>query len=112
MDVERTMQFILDCQARAEARAEKAEGRMDRADARAEKAETRMDRAEARMDRADARAEKMEKRLDRRMDGITKLLQQGMKMLGELAQAQKATERSLKTLINSMGHSRNGRNGR
>jgi hypothetical protein len=97
MDVERTIQFILNSQARAEAR-------MEKADARAEKAEIR--------------AQKMEKRLDRRMDAISKLLQQGMRMLArtdvklaELAVAQKATERNLKLLIASLSHGRNGRSG-
>ena len=38
-------------------------------------------RAEIRMERADARTTALEKRLDKRMDGITKLLQHGMRML-------------------------------
>ena len=115
MNIERTMQFILESQA---------------------KAEVRMDRAENRMDRAENRVHAMEKRLDKRMDAITRLLQQGMRMLvktdiqlkevaeaqkltdrrlaelageqKELAAAQKATERSLKAFIDSL---RNGRNG-
>jgi len=118
MDMERTIQFILESQARAEVRMEKAEIRM-------EKAEGRMNT------------------MDRRMDGIAKLLQQGMRMLvktdtklaaiaeaqkrtdvklaelaeaqkrteakfGELAVAQRATERSLKAFIDSLRHGRNG----
>src|SRR5207249_4668593 len=95
VDVERTIQFILRSQAKAEARQAKME----------------------------ARTNDMEKRLDRRMDAITKLWQQGMRMLDktetkhveladaqkELADAQKATDRTLKAFINSL---RNGRNGR
>lgn len=95
MDIERTIQFILRSQAKAEARQAKAE----------------------------AYVTAMEKRLDRRMNAITKLLQQGMRMLvktdiklgelaeaqKELAEAQKSTDRSLKAFINSL---RNGRNGR
>lgn len=94
MDVERTIQFILESQAKAE-----------------------------------VRVDAMEKRLDRRMNGIAKLLQQGMRMLvktdqrlaeladnqkemgktlKELAEAQKQTDRTLKAFINSL---RNGRNG-
>jgi peptidoglycan hydrolase CwlO-like protein len=95
MDVERTIQFILESQARAE-------GRMEKADAR--------------MVKADGRVAAMEKRLDRRMDAITKLLQQGMRMLAktdatlaELAEAQKGTDRSLKAFINSLRHGGNGR---
>ena len=93
MDIERTIEFILNTQA-------KAERRMDK--------------------------------MDTRLDGISKLLQQGMRMLvktdttlaelaqaqkrtdtslAELAQAQKATERSLKAFIDSLRRGRNGRNG-
>ena len=94
MDVERTIEFILQSQA---------------------KAEIRMDKT------------------DKRIDGITKTLQQGMRMLvktdarlaelaqaqkltdarlAELAQAQTATERSLKAFIDSLRHGRNGRSSR
>ena len=82
VNVERTIQFILESQTRAEARVEKADARTEKADAR--------------MEKNDARVAAMEKRLDRRMDAITKLLQQGMRMLAktdtelaELAVAQK-----------------------
>ena len=68
-------------------------------------AERRMDNAERRMDK-----------VDRRLAGISKLLQQGVRMLAktdkalaDLAAAHKETERSLKAFINSL---RNGRNGR
>lgn len=102
VDIERTIEFILESQTKAEIR----------------------------MERSDTRVAAMEKRLDKRMDAITKLLQQGMRILGktqtelaevakaqkrtdiklaELAEAQKATDRSLKALIDGL---RNGRNGR
>jgi len=58
--------------------------------------------------KAEARVDAMEKRLDRRMDAITKLLQQGMRMLVDLGEAQKTTDRTLRAFINSL---RNGRNG-
>ena len=123
MNVERTIQFILESQARAEVRMEKAEARMEKSDARMEKSDARMEKSDARMEKNDARMEKsdarvaaMEKRLDRRMDAITKLLQQGMRMLAktdtrlaELAVAQKETDRTLKAFINSLGQGRNGR---
>ena len=90
------MQFILESQAKAEVRADRAEMRADRNDAR-----------------NDARINALEKRLDKRMDAITKILQQGMRMLAqtdiklkELAQAQKETDRSLKAFINSLRHQR------
>jgi hypothetical protein len=44
MNVERTMQFILESQAKAEARMDRAEARMDRAEARMDKAEKRAER--------------------------------------------------------------------
>jgi hypothetical protein len=110
------MQFILESQARAEVRMQKWESRMEK--------------AEARMQKAEARVDVTEKRFDRRMNGITRILQQGMRMLvkietkveqlaeaqketdrslKELAEAQKDTGRNLKALIKSL---RNGRNGR
>jgi len=116
VDIERTIQFILESQA-------KAEIRMDRWDAR-------MERSDARMERSDARVAALEKRLDRRMDAITRLLQQGMRILvknqseiaelrkaqrrtdtklAELAEAQTETQRTLRAFIASL---RNGRNGR
>ena len=67
MDIERTIQFILESQARAEDRTEKAD--------------LRMEKAELRIEKAELRADVMEKRMDKRMDAIGKLLQQGMRML-------------------------------
>jgi hypothetical protein len=111
----RTIDFILQSQARAEVRWEKAEARWERAEARWE---TRQDK------------------LDRRLDSIAKIVQQGMRLLvkvqveaadarvrqrkmdktladvghtlAELAQAQKATEQTLRALINSQRGGRNG----
>ena len=92
MNVEDTIKFILDSQARAEARA----------------------------DREDARMDKMEKRAEREMAAIRKLLHQGMKSLveltekqKELAKAQKDTDRTLKAFIKSLRNGRrdNGKNG-
>jgi hypothetical protein len=100
MTVEETIKFILESQAKAEARADRADERMDRA-------ETRMDRAEARMDRN-------EKRAEREMAAIRTLLRQGMKSLAELAEAQKETTRELKAFIKSLrngGSRSNGKSG-
>jgi hypothetical protein len=86
MDVERTMQFILESQAKAEARADRADARMDRA----------------------------EKRAEREMNAIRKLLLQGMKAIAELRESQKETDRELKAFIKSLrngGSRRNGKNG-
>ena len=90
MSIEETMKFILESQAKAEARA-------DRADAR-------MDRAEARMDRA-------EKKAEREIAAIRKLLQQGMKSLAELTESQKETDRVLKAFIKSFRNGRHRGNG-
>jgi len=83
MDVDRTIEFILQMQAAAEARAAKADERMDRAEAR-------MDRAEARMDK-----------FDRRLEAIGKLLQTGMKILVKIEEGQHKTDRKLDRLIDS-----------
>jgi uncharacterized membrane protein YccC len=101
MDIERTMQFILESQAQAEIRAAKA-------DARADRFEAHMDRFEVRMEKFEARMERMEKRSAREMAAIQKLLRQGMKAIAELTDAQKETDRVLKAFMKS---SRNGGNG-
>ena len=105
MDVEATIQFIMEAQARAEVRAEKAD--------------LRMQKFEARMEKSEMRTNAMEKRMDKRMDAIATLLQQGMRILvrteaklEELATAQKATDRDLRALIKNLRTGRNGHNGR
>jgi hypothetical protein len=91
MNIEETMKFILESQTRAEVRA---------------------DRADARMDRAEARMDRMEKKAEKEMAAIRKLLQQGMKSLVDLSEAQKETHRELKALIKSLRNGRsNGTNG-
>ena len=108
MDVERTIEFILQQQAKAEVRAERQE-------ARAERHEARMERLEARAALAEAKAE-------RQMTAIRKLIQTGMRMivkneelikatpaeLRELSAAQRVTETKLQGLIDSLRRSRNG----
>jgi len=109
VDIERTIQFILESQAKAEVRMQKTELRLD----------------------------SMEKRFDKRLNGIAGILQQGMRMLvrtetrlaelpasqkelaasqkelaasqKELVASQKETDRKLKALINSLRHNGNGR---
>ncbi len=113
MDVEPTIEFILQMQAKAEVRAAQADERAAQADERAAKAELRMDRYEARMAKSDARMDKFDKRLE----AIGKLIQIGMTMMAqtqkslrELAEAQKKTDRKLDRLIDSWGKQRtNGR---
>jgi hypothetical protein len=109
VNIERTIEFILQSQAKAEARADRHEARIAK--------------QEARIAKEELRAQERERKLDRRMDAIAKLIQQGTKAISrtqihldeisqahkELAQAQAATERTLKAFIAS---SRNGKNGR
>jgi hypothetical protein len=105
MDVEKTIEFILQQQARFEA-----------------KAEARAERYEAKQAQAEAKAE-------RQMAAIRKLIQTGMRMIvkneelvkatqaelrelaaghKELAAAQKVTETKLQGLIDAMRRGRNG----
>jgi len=95
MNVERTMEFILQRQA---------------------KAELRMDRAEARSDRT-------ELRFNKRLDGLAKIVRTGTKLLNQvvverrklaeemrgLAAAQRRTDRTLNNFIGSLCKRRNGR---
>lgn len=94
MDVEKTIEFILQQQARSEARAERYEAKQAQAEAKAE----------------------------RQMAAIRKLIQTGMRMivkneelvkatqaeLRELAAAQKVTETKMQGLIDAMRRGRNG----
>jgi hypothetical protein len=119
MDVERTMEFILKSQARAEARMERAEARVERAEARMEKVDRRIDaisklvqqgmrmlvRNETRMDELI----QAQKRTDVALAGLARRMDAGF---AELTQTQKATEKSLKAFIDSLRHGRNGRNNR
>ena len=91
MDMEKTMQFILDQQAEVWAMIKAAEVRADRADKRMDRAEARMDRAEARMDR-----------LEKSVDGIRKLVRTGMKLMVQIQQSQKMTDRKLQAFIDSL----------
>ena len=80
MDVERTMEFILQMQA-------KSEERMAKFDERMAKSEERMARAEARMEK-----------FDRRMEAMGKLVQTGMKWLVRLEKTQQALSEDVKAL--------------
>ena len=105
MDVERTIEFILRQQAKAETKAE----------SRAEQYAARAARYEARQAQAEAKAE-------RQMAGIRKLIQTGMPMivkneelvkitqaeLRELTAVQKVTETKLQGLIDAPRLGRNG----
>jgi len=88
MNVERTIQFLLESQAKHDSQI----GAILTAQAKHQ-----------------ATIASMDKRLTKRIDGVTKLVKRGMKMLGELgesqrelARAQKDTERTLKNFIASI----------
>ena len=74
MDVEKTIEFILQQQARFEAKAE----------ARAEREQARAERYEAKQAQAEAKAE-------RQMAAIRKLIQTGMRMIVKNEELVKAT---------------------
>ncbi|HVP47857.1 MAG TPA: hypothetical protein VMT32_14785 [Bryobacteraceae bacterium] len=74
MDVEKTMQFILDQQAKTEVLWQRNEERWKR--------------AEARMDR-----------FDRRLDSLRRLLAAGMKLLNKAAQERRAMEAGIRELV-------------
>jgi hypothetical protein len=128
VDVEGTIKFILDAQAKAETRQAQADARYEARQAQADA------RYVARQAQNDARLSATEKSLDKRMDGIAKLLKVGMRMLvanraefdrkfnalveaqmrtedkmEELAAAQKDTQQTLKAFIDSLRKGSNGR---
>jgi len=91
MDVERTMQFILESQARTSAKLEEVADRQNR--------------AEKRMDR-----------FDKSLDGIRKLIRTGMKLMVQIQQAERENKVAIKQLsqridafVASMEKGRNGR---
>jgi hypothetical protein len=77
MDVERTMQFILDNLASVTARQEAMA---------------------ARQQAAEARTAAMERRLDRRMEGIVKLIKTGMRMMVQIQESHKELAAEMKEL--------------
>jgi chromosome segregation ATPase len=87
MDVERTMQFILDQQAKAEERWQKSEARW-------QKSEERWQRAEERMGSLEKRQEKFDKSLV----GVRKLIVAGMKMVSRVAASQKLAQAELREI--------------
>jgi len=70
VDVEKTIEFILDQQAKAEIRWQKANERMDR-------------------------LEKHQEKFDKRLEGVRKLVAAGLKMVNQVAASQKAAQAEL-----------------
>src|SRR5262245_39159226 len=96
MDVEKTIQAILESQLRAEKRADRADERMNRAEARMDRAEKRADLAEKRADRAEKRADKC----DRQLHATKNLVQKGMQIVVE-------SNAEFSSRINALGDAQN-----
>ena len=105
MDVERTIQFILDCQAKAEIRAEDGERKLDRRFDAITKIIQQGMKTLAGTQTQVAGLVKSQKELAQ----THKELAQAHK---ELAQAHTETERTLKAFIASSRYNKNGQNGR
>ena len=83
VNVEKTIEFILGQEARAEARLEKAMERMDRAD-------KRMDRADKRADRADKRLDRLERVVAQTNRVVMGLVRYGVSLRSDVRRHDKA----------------------
>ena len=83
MDVEKTIEFILRQEAKAEARLQKAMERMDRAD-------KRMDRADKRADRADKRLDRLERVVAQTNRVVMGLVRYGVSLRSDVRRHDKA----------------------
>lgn len=81
MDVEKTIEFILNQQAKTEALYQRNEERWQRNEERWQRAEERMERVE-----------KRQEKFDKSLEGVRKLVLVGMKMLNQVAASQKAAQ--------------------
>jgi len=99
MDVERTIEFILDMQAKAEVRMAKADERMAKAD-------ERMIKNDERMDKFDKRLEATRRLVEAGMKFIVKSQKDWDRRMKELAEAQKKTDVKLDRLIDSWAKQR------
>ncbi len=105
MDVEKTMEFILRQQAKAEIRGEKADARAEKADARAEKADAQI----AALRKIVQAGMRMLGRHDEALRKLEKAQLETKQELRELAAAQKETQAELKAFIRSLRRGGNGR---
>jgi hypothetical protein len=116
MDVEKTMEFLLEQQAQFQARMEASQARMDASQARMDASDARF---EARMNQMAERQLQAEERADREIAAIRAELRRGIRLSieeqrrerqrrQELADIQKVTEQKLQALIDSLKQPRNG----
>src|SRR5438105_3562512 len=106
MDVERTIEFILQMQAAAEVRMAKADERAAKHDERMAKHDERAAKADERMDKFDKRLEATRKLVEAGMKLITKKHIQIAGQISALAEQQRKTERTLDRFIVSMSSRR------
>jgi len=102
MNIEKTIEFILDQQAKTEAlwqrneeRWQRNEERWQHADERWQHADERWQRAEERSQRAEermVRLEKRQERFDKSLNGDRKLIVMGMKMVNQVTASHKAAQ--------------------
>ena len=108
VDVERTMEFILKSQARAEVRMDK----LDKGLTGISKLLGQGMRMLAQTNTTVAQLAQAQKRTETRLSELAQTVSDLSHSVSELSDAQKATERSLKAFINSLRHRRNGQDGR
>jgi hypothetical protein len=102
MDVERTMQFILDCQARTEATLQRMSEREERMDLRMEKMDAYMHRA-VRLAVQEVRAERRRRReMDARWDEKMTQLAAGQLLTEEKLQALSGTVDGLSKTVDGL----------
>jgi hypothetical protein len=97
MNVEKTIEFLLEQQARPDFRFEKALERMDRADKRA-------DRAEDRADRADRRLDRLERVVSQTNRVVTPLVRYGVSLRSDVRRHDKAILR-IESTVQKIGDS-------
>ena len=109
MDIERTIEILLKNQARMDAR---FDAKFDRAEERFRKFDEQFRKAEARFRMAEARLDRLERvvRLNNRV--VSRLVRYGVSLRSDvrrLTQSQAATDRALRTFIETMTHRNGGR---
>ena len=108
VDVERTIEFILKSQARAEIRMEKMDKRINGISKILQQGMRMLAKTQTTL----AEVAEAQKRTDMKLAELAEAQKRTDVKLTELAEAHKDTERTLKAFINSLRHGQNGRSGR
>ena len=109
MDVERTIEFILKSQARAESRMDGIAKLIRQGMRMLVRTDTRLAELTQAQKRTEVALAESARHTDARFGELAQHMDAGF---AELRQAQKATEKSLKAFIDSLRHGRNGRTNR